>query len=484
MTISILNDPATRATAIKSLIAGGLGLASLVTGLEPLAAIVAGVVGGVSGELVAGIVDGAADEVSERWFTKDGALNHHIMTALSQAFREAVQQLELDWQQDDHYLSLHHSEPELAERSLELLQWLRADADTLFQDEGTLQETLESDNLLRLMGTDRTDSITKEESARQFLNQTIDDYLSEINSLAMFAKEHLADRWLFRFGEILKSEAGSPAWRACQRLWQSSLSKQVTQIQQSNANIQADMTDLRDWLGQWESRLDSLPDSEHEPTGMAALEQALAPIASRLADIKDDTSHIRQDVARLRQDMEKLLANTTPNIRKRIYDFSNLIEEKTRDFVGRAFVFQAIDAFIDNNPRGYFFIRGEPGIGKSSLSARLVSQRGYLHHFNVLGEGINKPSDFLANVCAQLIARYHLDYQSLPQGATENSNILNKLLREAVEKLSPDEKIIILVDALDESYTNSHPKGVNLLYLPTYLPDSNSRFDIFSGCFP
>ena len=45
----------------------------------------------------------------------------------------------------------------------------------------------------------------------------------------------------------------------------------------------------------------------------------------------------------------------TPIFRN-IYDFSWYIEEKTQDFVGRRYVFSAIDDFLANNQRGYFLI--------------------------------------------------------------------------------------------------------------------------------
>ena len=56
--------------------------------------------------------------------------------------------------------------------------------------------------------------------AHQFLDETLDQYLGIIEPLAKFAQKRLVDKWLFRFGEIIKSEKGTPAWRTCQQLWQ------------------------------------------------------------------------------------------------------------------------------------------------------------------------------------------------------------------------------------------------------------------------
>ena len=87
-------------------------------------------------------------------------------------------------------------------------------------------------------------------------------------------------------------------------------------------------------------------------------------------------------------------------IQHQIRDYTRLIQEKTQGFVGRQFVFDGLDRFLSDNPRGYYFIRGDPGIGKTASLAQMVKTRGYVHHFNVRAEGINKSDAFLRNVCA------------------------------------------------------------------------------------
>ncbi len=157
-------------------------------------------------------------------------------------------------------------------------------------------------------------------------------------------------------------------------------------------------------------------------------------------------------------------------IREHIRDFSPYIAEKTSDFVGRRFLFQEIQAFIDTNTRGYFLLSGDPGIGKSAISAKLVKDHGYIHHFNIRAEGINKTSDFLQNICVQLIAVYGLSYTSLPPETTQNNGFLNRLLNEVSEKTKQSGKCIIVVDALDEADDLSPQTGANVLLLPRVLP--------------
>ena len=153
-----------------------------------------------------------------------------------------------------------------------------------------------------------------------------------------------------------------------------------------------------------------------------------------------------------------------------IRDFSRLIEGKTRDFVGRKIVFEKVHDFLNNQKSGYFLVRGDPGIGKTSFLAQLVKSKGYIHHFNTRAEGISKPSDFLINVCAQLIVAYDLKYTSLPSRTEQDSGFLIQILAQISASLSNGEKVVIAIDALDEADNQILPTGANVLFLPVTLP--------------
>jgi hypothetical protein len=155
----------------------------------------------------------------------------------------------------------------------------------------------------------------------------------------------------------------------------------------------------------------------------------------------------------------------------RIADFERLVKERTRAFVGRDFVFKAIDGYIESSefPSGYILIRGEPGIGKTSLLCQLIKTRGYLHHFNIAQQGICSSRLFLANLCAQLVVRYQLPRAMLPPDAFGDSDLLSKLLDEAI-KTTGGKPIVILVDALDEAEDGGDSACQNRLCLPPVLP--------------
>jgi len=128
----------------------------------------------------------------------------------------------------------------------------------------------------------------------------------------------------------------------------------------------------------------------------------------------------------------------------------DLIADKTAGFVGREFVFNAIGEFLASHDRGYFIIEGDPGVGKTAIAAKYVQQQKYVAHFNVRSQGINRADQFLENVCTQLITRYNLPYAELPGEATRDGQFLDKLLREISAKLEKQDKLVVVVDALDE----------------------------------
>src|SRR5438445_2044063 len=103
----------------------------------------------------------------------------------------------------------------------------------------------------------------------------------------------------------------------------------------------------------------------------------------------------------------------------------------------------------------------------SAVMAQLVKERGYVQHFNIALQGIRSPKHFLTNVCAQLILRYHLQHDRLPDDVHENSLFLSRLLQEASEGRKKDEPLV-LVDALDEAEPSG---GASPLFLPYALPD-------------
>mgnify|MGYP002777011716 CR=1 FL=1 len=141
-------------------------------------------------------------------------------------------------------------------------------------------------------------------------------------------------------------------------------------------------------------------------------------------------------------------------------EFRSLIEEKIRHFCGRKFVFDKFDEFVNSNPNGYFTIVGDAGMGKSAIAAHYIaSVRSCPGYFNILAEGRNRAELFLDSIRQQLINFYKLS-------DAEKAD-LPTLLAKVSHKF-PDERIIIVIDALDE--VEQEAGAENILYLPKTLP--------------
>ena len=149
--------------------------------------------------------------------------------------------------------------------------------------------------------------------------------------------------------------------------------------------------------------------------------------------------------------------------------FQSLIQDKTEGFVGREYVFEAIQTFIQENKKGYFTIIGDPGQGKSAILAKYVQDNGCIAHFNVQLQGPNRADQFLESVCKQLVARYQLPYDPLPSNAMQDGEFLGHLLDEIAPGRN-GQPVVIAVDALDEVDSGSY-RDANILYLPPHLPD-------------
>ncbi|QLE41542.1 ATP-binding protein [Nostoc sp. C052] len=171
--------------------------------------------------------------------------------------------------------------------------------------------------------------------------------------------------------------------------------------------------------------------------------------------------------------------NITPNtinIPRYPPEFQQIINAKNQNFVGREFVFAAINNFLNQSDRGYFTIIGDPGIGKSAIIAHYVSQNPGIVYYNVEITGKNRADEFLTMICTQLIEiAQHQGSKNLTPNSldftTENSGLLSLLLQEISARLHPEQRLIITIDGCDRIDINNQARGSNILYLPRYIPE-------------
>ncbi|MGB3266032.1 MAG: ATP-binding protein [Microcoleus sp.] len=180
---------------------------------------------------------------------------------------------------------------------------------------------------------------------------------------------------------------------------------------------------------------------------------------------------LRDELAEVRALLQTYIDTSAPSLPLSL-QCETIIQDRVKDFTGRLFVFEAISRFLGDNRQGYFVLEAEPGVGKSSIMAKLVLtlERHCVTHFNSRSDGIIDAKTFLENACTQLIQGFQLQdkYPQLPDNATANGNFLGRLLGEVSAKVAP-KKLIFVVDALDEVDLSSQSRDSNVLYLPEVL---------------
>ncbi|AVH63771.1 DUF928 domain-containing protein [Nostoc sp. 'Peltigera membranacea cyanobiont' N6] len=148
-------------------------------------------------------------------------------------------------------------------------------------------------------------------------------------------------------------------------------------------------------------------------------------------------------------------------------DFSDLITKVTQRLVGRGFVFEKVADFIQSNPRGYFRVIADAGLGKTAIAAELTKRFDAVACFISASENRTQPERIINILSTQLIARYALPYDSLPVRAGETSDWFYQRLREAASK--PENRpVVVIIDAIDEADAPAPTR--NWLHLPRDLP--------------
>lgn len=195
---------------------------------------------------------------------------------------------------------------------------------------------------------------------------------------------------------------------------------------------------------------------------------------------------------------------------KPINGFSSFIAQQTKNFTGRDWVFAAIDQWLaDPNAARYFIITGEPGIGKTAIAAKLTQIRDITAtHFCVARQGDTiDPLNFTRSISHQLTQiedfalgiledkGLHIDIhvdirmnygkvigvqiENLLVEAPSANIAFNRAVIDPLMKLYANgysEKIVILIDALDEAVQYHGPKSIMDLIANTYRLPPQVRF--------
>ena len=213
-----------------------------------------------------------------------------------------------------------------------------------------------------------------------------------------------------------------------------------------------------------------------------------------------------------------------------VLNFQPYIDERTRYFIGREWVFRAIDNWLaDSEGKRVLLLLGEPGSGKTALAGRLIQiseqivsspgefaclSPGFLSAFHYCSAQDPRwiiPNTFIESLALQLARRYsafasalaeqrtnrrvqiHIDVQQrieqgqaigvqikqLDVGGTAPEDAFNHTVCEPLEVLlrkEPDLHPLILVDALDEALNYSGTCSIVSLLAQIHTLPTQVRF--------
>ncbi|NKE63838.1 NACHT domain-containing protein [Lentzea sp. PSKA42] len=129
-------------------------------------------------------------------------------------------------------------------------------------------------------------------------------------------------------------------------------------------------------------------------------------------------------------------------------------------FTGRRWLLDQIDGFLAERPRGYLWVEGDAGVGKTALAAHLVRERGWAGHFSRLTRG-GSARVALRNLAGQLAREHGLAPGGLLPGRWCTPEGFETLLA----RITPP--LVLVVDGADEA---EQVPGAQPWGLPMELP--------------
>ncbi len=146
------------------------------------------------------------------------------------------------------------------------------------------------------------------------------------------------------------------------------------------------------------------------------------------------------------------MSKTIKNTRGHPEDFKTIIKAKICNFIGRKFVFSAINNFINQYDKGYFTIVGEPGGGKSAIAAQYFNNNNNVvyYNFDIAETTLTSQSEYetfleiVNNQLLEILSR--LETNQLDNKLENNDNLFSLLLQKISDKSTRNQPLVIIVD--------------------------------------
>lgn len=151
---------------------------------------------------------------------------------------------------------------------------------------------------------------------------------------------------------------------------------------------------------------------------------------------------------------------------KSAQNISSWLENKTKRFVPRKYIFDEFEKFQQENDRGYFSLIGEPGEGKSTIAAKYILGNPCFYYINSRRLGATTTLKFQECICGQLNEHFKLNIKFKPEYAVDGGFLLS-ILKHISKTLEDNDNLVIVIDAIDEADLKFHRQEESVaLYLP------------------
>ena len=223
-----------------------------------------------------------------------------------------------------------------------------------------------------------------------------------------------------------------------------------------------------DFLRMWREELGRQPnlrpllDSRSGELAAEGIERLVQQGDASLALVAE----LKEELARALVEVDRSLTRSRYPALEDLADWPSRQKVRSaRPLTGREWVFDELADFAARNDSGYLRIVAEAGLGKTALAAAIAQERSAAAFFFGASAGRVHPEQCLRHLCVELIERYGLPYDRLPDRVGADAGFLSRLLHEATLRQGP---VWVVIDALDEAQLGAGRAEV--MPLPDELP--------------